>query len=98
MFRQLEDRTSTDETLDDITPVEFPECLPSVLEPTGISAAFSVAELANYARCPLRYQLENVLRIPTNGQEDVDSDETDIDTAIRSTLAQIRQQSDTEKS
>ncbi len=96
VFRQLEDRTSTDETLDDITPVEFPECLPSVPEPTGISAAFSVAELANYARCPLRYQLENVLRIPTNGQEDVDSDETDIDTAIRSTLAQIRQQSDTE--
>ena len=77
VFRQLEDSPATDETLDDIAPVDFPEWLPSKLELTGISAAFSVAELANYARCPLRYQLENVLRIPTNGQEDADSDETE---------------------
>ena len=96
VFRQLEDRTSTDETLDDITPVEFPECLPSVLEPTGISAAFSVAELANYARCPLRYQLENVLRIPIDDPSETGLDETEMDNAIRSTLARIRQRSDTE--
>lgn len=94
--RQLEDRTSTDETLDDITSVEFPECLPSALKPTGTSAAFSVAELANYAHCPLRYQLENMLRIPTNGQGDADSDETEMDNAIRYTLARIRRQSDQE--
>ena len=96
VFRQLEDRTSTDETLDDITPVEFPECLPSLLEPTGISAAFSVAELANYARCPLRYQLENVLRIPIDDPSETGLDETEMDNAIRSTFARIRQQSDTE--
>ena len=77
VFRQLEDRTSTDKTLDDITRIEFPECPPSKLELTGISTTFSVPELANYARCPLRYQLENVLRIPTNGQEDADPDETE---------------------
>lgn len=94
VFRQLEDSTSTDETLDDITPIEFPECLPSALEPTVISAAFSVTELANYARCPLRYQLENVLQIPRNGQGDADSDETEIDAAIRYTLGRIRQSSD----
>ena len=77
VFRQLESSTSTDKTLDDTAPVDFPEWLPSKLESTGISAAFSVTELANYARCPLRYQLENVLRIPTNGQEDADPDETE---------------------
>ncbi|MYG08211.1 AAA family ATPase [Candidatus Poribacteria bacterium] len=94
--RQLEDCTSTDETFDDITPIEFPECLPSALEPTGISAAFSVTELANYARCPLRYQLENVLRIPTDDQRETGWDETEMDNAIRSTLARIRRQLDTE--
>jgi len=70
VLRQPEDSTSTDETFDDITPIQFPECPPSALEPTGISAAFSVTELANYARCPLRYQLENVLRIPTDDQRE----------------------------
>ena len=92
--RQLEDCPSTDETFDDITPIEFPECLPSALEPTPTSAAFSVTELANYARCPLRYQLENVLRIPTDGQRDADADETEMDAAIRYTLGRIRRPSD----
>ena len=93
VFRHLEDSPATDETLDDITPIEFPECPPSALEPTGISAAFSVTELANYARCPLRYQLENVLQIPKNGQA-VDPNETELDAAIRYTLRQIRRPSD----
>ncbi len=94
--RQLEDRTSMDENLDDITPIEFPESLPQELQPTEIPAAFSVTELANYARCPLRYQLENVLRIPTNGQEEADPDRDELDNAIRYTLTRIRRQSDTE--
>ena len=94
VIRQLKDSTSTDENLDDITPVNFPESLPQALQPTEMPAAFSVAELANYARCPLRYQLENVLRIPTNGQGDADADETEMDAAIRYTLGQIRQPSD----
>ena len=94
--RQLEDSPSTDETLDDLTPVEFPGDLPSELKSSGISASFSVTELANYARCPLRYQLENVLRIPTNGQEESGFDENELDNAIRYTLRRIRQQSDTD--
>lgn len=94
VLRQLEDSTSTDENLDDITPVEFPEPLPQKLQPTEIRASLSITELANYARCPLRYQLENVLRIPTNGQGDTDADETEMDAAVRYTLRQIRQPSD----
>ena len=86
---------SIDEISDETTSVDFPE-LPRKPELTGTSAAFSVSELANYARCPLRYQLQNVLQIPTNGQEAPDADEDEIDAALRSTLARIRQQSDIE--
>jgi len=93
--RALADTESTDKISDEITPVDFPEPLRK-LEPTGTSAAFSVAELANYARCPLRYQLENVLRIPVNGQEELDQDEDETDAALRSALARITEQSDIE--
>ena len=65
--------------------------------PSVRSSAFSVSELANYARCPLRYQLENVLRIPVNGQEEPDQDEDEMETALRYTLSRIRQRSDIEK-
>ena len=81
---------------DETTSVDFPEHPLPTLEPTEISASFSVAELANYARCPLRYQLENVLRIPTNGQGKSGSDEIDMHAAVRYTLARIRQLSDAE--
>jgi len=87
---------SIDEISDETTPVDFPEP-PRKPELTGTSAAFSVSELANYARCPLRYQLQNVLQIPTNGQETPDVDEDEINAALRSTLARIRQQSDIEE-
>ena len=94
--RQLEDITSTDKTSDETTPVEFPGFIPSELEPIKIPSAFSVSELANYARCPLRYQLENLLRIPPiNGEADSDEGERDI--AIRRVLARIRQRSDAEQ-
>ena len=86
---------SEDDTADETTPVDFPE-LPRKLEPTGTSAAFSVPELANYARCPLRYQLQNVLQIPTNGQEAPDLDEDEMDAALRYTLTQTKKQSDIE--
>ena len=95
IFRALADTESTDKVPDETTSVDFPE-LPRKLELTGTSAAFSVSELANYARCPLRYQLQNVLQIPTNGQETPDVDEDEIDAALRSTLARIGQQSDIE--
>ena len=93
--RQLEDITATDKTSDETTPVEFPRFIPSELEPIESPAAFSVSELANYARCPLRYQLENLLQIPPiNGEADPDEGERDI--AIRRVLTRIRQRSDAE--
>ena len=95
IFRALTDTKPTDTAPDETTLVDFPESLRK-LEPTGTSAAFSISELANYARCPLRYQLENVLRIPTNGQGESDPDENEMNAALRYTLAQIRRRSDVE--
>ena len=96
IVRALADLASADEASDETTPVEFPEESLQVLKPTETSASFSITELANYARCPLRYQLENVLRVPTNGQEETDIDKDALDNAIRYTLTQIRRQSDTD--
>ncbi len=94
--RALADPESVDKISDETTPIEFPERPKQFPNSNGIHASFSVTELANYARCPLRYQLENVLRIPTNGQEEVDPDADELDNAIRYTLTRIRQQSDTD--
>ncbi len=95
--RTLADTTDEDaETSDEAMPIAFPEDLPSALQPTEVPAAFSVSELANYARCPLRYQLENVLRIPSIKQAKPDSDEDEMGAAIRSVLRQIGSPSDTQ--
>ena len=92
--RTLTDTTDTDAATDKTMPIEFPEALPSALQPTVVPAAFSVSELANYARCPLRYQLENVLRIPSIQQTEPNSDEDEMSAAMRSVLSQIRKLSD----
>ena len=94
--RSLADTALGDEVSDETTLVKFPEFMPSDLKPAEIPAAFSVAELANYARCSLRYQLENVLRIPVNGQGAADLDEAEVDAAIHYMFSQIRQRSDVE--
>ena len=93
--RELAESESEDKVSGNTTTVEFPNPLPSTLQSTGIEAAFSVTELANYARCPLRYQLENLLQIPSiNG--DMDPEEEGRESAIRRVLARIRRQSDAE--
>ena len=96
IYRALVDLAPADAVSDETPQVDFPDYPLSTLKPTGISAAFSVTELANYARCPLRYQLENVLRIPTDDERETGLSETEMDKAIRSTLSQIRQQLDAE--
>ena len=96
IYRALVDLAPADAVPDETPQVDFPDYPLSTLKPTSISAAFSVPELANYARCPLRYQLENVLRIPTDDPREAGLSETEMDKAIRSTLSQIRQQLDAE--
>ena len=92
--RTLSDLAPADAAPDETTTAEFPESLPLTLQPTEIPAAFSVPELANYARCPLRYQLQNVLRIPSIKQTERDLDEDEMSTAIRSVLTRIGKPSD----
>ena len=87
MRSHIEDIPHTEDAEDET--VEFP-VLPQDLAPAETPATFFVAELANYARCPLRYQLENVLRTPTNTEENGD----EINAALRQVLTRLRHPSD----
>ena len=105
IIRELESIAPGDEISDELSPIEFPEHPRPALTPQPIGAHFSVTELSNYAHCPMRYQLENVLRIPTTLQgegapdpdEALDWDETELDAAVRRILARIKQPSDLQK-
>ena len=96
IYRALTDLAPMSEVSDETPTVEFPEWTRQIPDSTGIHSAFSVPELANYARCPLRYQLENVLRIPSIKQAEPDSDENEMKNAILYVLMQIREPSDTQ--
>lgn len=95
IHQALASTTDADDVSDETTRVDFPKS-PRKLKLAEIPASLSVPELANYERCPMRYQLENVLRIPTNGQEESDPDENEINAAVRYILARMRQPSDIE--
>ena len=90
--RTLAETTDTDAASDETIPVAFPEPFPSALPLTEVPAAFSVPELANYARCPLRYQLQDVLRIPSIKQ--TEPDENKMKDAVRFVLTRVRRPSD----
>ncbi len=94
--RTLASLASGDEISGETTDIELPDPSPPTLQSTEIKATFTVAELANYARCPLRYQLENLLQLPQINAE-TEPDEEERNKAIRQVMARIRQQSDTEK-
>ena len=94
IIRQLYDTDDTDKVSHDTTPVDFPQLPFSPPKSSDFGGSFSVLELANYARCPLRYQLEHVLRIPPLEEGQSDWDETEMDTLIRRVLAQIKHTSD----
>ena len=69
---------------------DFPEKPFLPLRPSNFDASFSVTELANYALCPLRYQLENVLRIPPIDEVQRDLGKTEVEVAIRHIFARIK--------
>lgn len=62
----------------------------SISPDTALPTTFSVSELANYARCPLRYRLENVLRL----QMDTDATTAEMNAAVRAVLRRIRNPED----
>ena len=94
IIRQLYDTDDTDKVSRDTTPVDFPQLPFSQPKLSDFGGSFSVLELANYARCPLRYQLEHVLRIPPLEEGQANWDETEMDTLIRRVFSQIKYPSD----
>ena len=96
IIKQLYETIDANEISDNTTATEFPEHPFSPPEPSDFSTSFSVTELANYARCPLRYQLENVLRIPTSEEGQKDLNEAEMNVAIRRILDRIKHHSHAE--
>lgn len=95
IIKQLYGTIDVDKVSDETIPVEFPEHPFSPPKTSDFDTSFTVLELANYARCPLRYYLENVLQIPALQKRQTVLDETDIDAVIRRILDQIKHGSQT---
>ncbi len=88
------DVNSLDDTSHDVKHLDFPELPIKSLQQGFIDASYSVVELANYVRCPLRYQLEHVLRIPPiNNEQSAAKDEV-LDWIIRNVIIQIQHPQD----
>ncbi len=90
---------------DEIVSLAFPQPPLPALQPPAIASHVSVTELLNYARCPLRHQLEHILQVPpirtmsaprTPGEPNVqaDWDRSEKGRAVHYLLSQIRLQSD----
>ena len=108
IFRNLGDIPDGETQGEDTVIAGMPELPLGAVTPQTSGAAYSVTALGNYARCSMRYQLENVLRIPNAKHEASDEennyDETDapdwdgtqMGRAVHFVLAKIRQRSELE--
>jgi len=83
--------TNDDIQLNDEKKVgDFPEHPIVQRNPSTIDSSFSVKELADYARCPLCYQLEHLLQLPRMDSRHTELQEIDIDAIIRNVLAKVK--------
>lgn len=109
VFRCLDDIKVEDTKAEEPVSAEMPEPPLHALNPQIIGNSYAVTELANYARCSMRYRLENVFRIP-NPKHDASSEEdsydeadapawdgTEMGRAVHSVLSRIERQTDVEK-
>lgn len=109
VFRCLDDIQVEDTKAEEPVSTDMPEPPLHALNPQIIGNSYAVTELANYARCSMRYRLENVLRIP-NPKHDASSEEdsydeadapawdgTEMGRAVHSVLSRIERQTDVEK-
>lgn len=89
IVKQLDSRSDDEGDSADTTEVNQPEAPFENLVASEFKSSFTVDELANFARCPLRYQLENVLCLaPINGGMTKD-DNSDLDISIQGILSRI---------
>ncbi len=93
IIRQLE-VTADDVSVDGKSVVSFPEQPIEILKPSEFNSSFTVEELANFARCQLRYQLFNVLRVPPLEEGIFAEDSSDLDNAIQRALSHIERKLD----
>jgi len=96
ILRQLNVTENVDQVSDETVVIDFPEHPFRPLKPSDFKTSFSLTELTNYMRCPLRYYLENVLRIPPPNEEQRDWDKIEMDAVIRRILAKIKHPSQKE--
>ncbi len=97
ILRQLNVTENVGQVSDKAASVDFPEHPVRPLKSSEFKTSFSLTELTNYTRCPLRYYLENVLRIPPLNEEQRDWDKNEMDTVIRRILAKIKPPSQKEE-
>ena len=69
--------------------VDFPNIPIQSLQQGSIDQSYSVIELANYSRCPLRYQLEHVLRIPPINHNQAVKNSEVLDHVVRHVLFHV---------
>lgn len=95
IIRQLEVTADDDHvSVDEKSVVRFPKKPIESLKPSEFESSYTVGELADFARCQLRYQLGNVLRVPPLEEGIIAEDSSDLNIAIRRTLSQIEQRLD----
>lgn len=95
IIRQLEVTTEDDHvSVDENSVVSFPKHPIETLKPSEFESSYTVGELADFARCQLRYQLCNVLRVPPLEEGIIAADSSDLDLAIRWTLSHIERRLD----
>lgn len=90
IIKQVASTDEADTLTEDLETVVIPELSTTQLEASTIASAFSVKELADYARCPLCYQLEYLLQIPQTDNGHTEIQEIDIDIVIRNVLAKVK--------
>ncbi len=96
ILRQLNVTEDADQVSDETALVDFPEHPFRSLKPSDFKTSFSLTELTNYTRCPLRYYLENVLQIQPPNVKQRDWDKTEMEAIIRRILAKIKHPSQRE--
>ncbi len=106
IFRKLDDIKVEPTEAEASVATEMPEPPLGELVPPTVSNAYSVTALANYARCPMRYRLENVLRIRTHKHKDSSEEDsydemeapawdgTEMGRAVHAVLSRIERQTD----
>ena len=93
IIKQLE-VTADDVSVDGKSVVSFPKQPIEILKPSEFNSSFTIEELADFARCQLRYQLGNVLRVPPLKEGTFAEDSTDLDNAIQRTLSHLERRLD----